>query len=50
MDQQKEGGVFATVSQVVDQVSDNPAARLTAEEIAGRVQQSRQDDTVGKSA
>ncbi len=30
----KEAGVFATVSQLVDQLTDNPAARMTAQEIA----------------
>ncbi len=38
MEHQKEAGVFSTVSQLVDQVSDNPAARLTAQEISARVQ------------
>jgi len=38
MEHQKEAGVFATVSALVDQVGDNPAARLTAQEIAARVE------------
>ena len=38
MEHQKEAGVFATVSGLVDQLSDNPAARLTAQEISARVQ------------
>jgi hypothetical protein len=38
MAHQKEAGVFATVSGLVDQLSDNPAARMTAQEIAERVQ------------
>jgi hypothetical protein len=38
MDHQKQAGVFLTVSQLVDQFSDNPAARMTAEEIAARIQ------------
>jgi hypothetical protein len=38
MEHQKDARVFATVSALVDQVSDNPAARLTAQEIAARVQ------------
>ena len=42
MDHQKEAGVFATVSALVDQVSDNPAARLTAQEIAARVERASQ--------
>ena len=38
MDHQKEAGVFTTVSGLVEQLSDNPAARLTAQEISARVQ------------
>jgi hypothetical protein len=41
MDHQKEAGVFATVSELVDQVSDNPAAKMTAEEIAARVRRAQ---------
>ncbi len=37
MEHQKEAGVFATVSGLVDQFSDNPAAKMTAQEIADRV-------------
>ena len=37
MEHQKEAGVFVTVSQLVEQLSDNPAARMTAQEIADRV-------------
>ena len=37
MEHQKEAGVFVTVSQLVEQLSDNPAARMTAQEIAERV-------------
>jgi hypothetical protein len=37
MDHQKEAGVFATVSDLVDQFSDNPAAKVTEAEIAERV-------------
>jgi hypothetical protein len=37
MEHQKEAGVFATVSTLVDRVSDNPAAKMTAQEIAARV-------------
>jgi len=37
MEHQKEAGVFATVSGLVDQLSDNPAAKMTAQEIAERV-------------
>jgi hypothetical protein len=33
MDHQKEAGVFTTVSGLVEQLTDNPAARLTAQEI-----------------
>src|SRR5262249_46317125 len=39
MDHQKEAGVFTTVSDLVGRVSDNPAAKVTAQEIAGRLQQ-----------
>lgn len=42
MEHQKEAGVFATVTELVDQVSDNPAAKMTAHEIAARVQQAQQ--------
>ncbi len=42
MEHQKEAGVFATVSSLVDQFSDNPAAKVVAQEIAGRVQQAQQ--------
>jgi hypothetical protein len=47
MDHQKEAGVFAAVSTLVDQVSDNPAAKVTAQEIAKRAQQAQQQRTVG---
>jgi hypothetical protein len=39
MEHQKEAGVFTTVSGLVDEFSDNPAARMVAQEIAARVQQ-----------
>jgi hypothetical protein len=42
MDHQKEAGVFTTVSGLVEQLSDNPAAKMTAQEIAQRVQQAQQ--------
>jgi len=42
MDHQKEAGVFSTVSGLVDQLTDNPAARLTAQEISARVQRGTQ--------
>jgi hypothetical protein len=47
MEHQKEAGVFATMSDLVDQVSDNPAAKMTAQEIAKRVQQAQQQRAVG---
>ena len=50
MDHQKEAGVFATVSALVDQVSDNPAARLTAQEIAARVQRAGQQSSGARAA
>jgi hypothetical protein len=37
MAHQKEAGVFTTVAGLVDELSDNPAAKVTAEEIAERV-------------
>ena len=37
MAHQKEAGVFTTVASLVDTLSDNPAAKLTAQEIAARV-------------
>ena len=39
MEHQKEAGVFTTVSGLVDELSDNPAAKMVAQEIAARVQQ-----------
>ena len=35
---QKEAGVFTTGSTLVDSLSDNPAAKLTAQEIMERIQ------------
>ena len=49
MDHQKEAGVFSTVSTLVDQLSDNPAAKMTAQEIAERVRRA-QGQAVGASA
>ena len=37
MDHQQEAGVFATVSDLVAELSDNPAAKIAAQEIAERV-------------
>jgi hypothetical protein len=45
MEHQKESGVFTTVSALVDQVSDNPAAKVTAQEILARIQQAQQRGT-----
>jgi len=42
MEHQREAGVFNTVSTLVEQLTDNPAARMTAQEIAARVQQAQQ--------
>jgi hypothetical protein len=50
MDHQKEAGVFTTVSGLVEQLTDNPAARITAQEIAKRVQQAQQQRTAGQGA
>jgi hypothetical protein len=41
MTHQKESGVFTTVSTLVDELTDNPAAKLTAQEIVERVQRSQ---------
>ncbi len=41
MEHQKEAGVFTTVAGLVDELSDNPAARITAEEIERRVEQAQ---------
>ncbi len=41
MEHQKEAGVFAVVSELVDQLSDNPAAQLTAQEIIERIQKAQ---------
>jgi len=49
MEHQKEAGVFATVSGLVDQLSDNPAARLTAQEISDRLRRAEQQAN-GKTA
>jgi hypothetical protein len=46
MDHQKEAGVFTTVSALVDTLSDNPAAKLTAQEIAERVRRAQQERPV----
>ena len=50
MEHQKEAGVFATVSGLVDQLSDNPAARLTAQEISDRLRRAEQQAAGGKTA
>ena len=42
MEHQKEAGVFATVSGLVDTLTDNPAAKMTAQEILERVQRAKQ--------
>jgi hypothetical protein len=47
MDHQKEAGVFRTVSGLVEQLSDNPAAKMTAQEIAARVQLAQRQATGG---
>jgi len=41
MEHQKEAGVFTTVSTLVDSLSDNPAAKMTAQEIFARVQRAQ---------
>ncbi len=50
MDHQKEAGVFTTVSALVDQVSDNPAAKMTAQEISARIQQAQQERGTSQAA
>jgi hypothetical protein len=50
MDHQKEAGVFTTVSGLVEQLTDNPAAKMTAQEIAQRVQQAQQQRTASPAA
>ena len=41
MEHQKEAGVFTTVANLVGVLSDNPAAKLTAQEIAERVRKAQ---------
>ena len=41
MENQKAAGVFTVVSDLVDQHSDNPAAKLTAQEILERIQKAQ---------
>ena len=41
-DHQKEAGVFTTVAGLVENLSDNEAAKLTAQEIAERVRLAQQ--------
>jgi hypothetical protein len=41
MEHQKEAGVFTTVSTLADSLSDNPAAKPTAQQIIERVQRSQ---------
>ncbi len=50
MEHQKEAGVFSTVSQLVDQLTDNPAAKLTAQEIADRVQEAQEKGSTANAA
>jgi hypothetical protein len=50
MDHQREAGVFTTVSDLVATLSDNPAARLTAQEIAERVQKAQQQQGAAQVA
>ena len=50
MEHQREAGVFTTVSGLVEQLTDNPAARLTAQEIAERVQKAQQQRPASAAA
>jgi hypothetical protein len=46
MEHQKEAGVFTTVSTLVDQLTDNPAAEAVAREIAERVRHAQENEQV----
>jgi hypothetical protein len=50
MEHQKEAGVFTTVSTLVDQLCDNPAAKLTAQEIVERLRRAEQARPVTTTA
>jgi hypothetical protein len=47
MANQKAGGVFTTVTGLVDAYSDNPAARMAAQEIRERLQRAQPAACVG---
>ena len=44
MEHQKEAGVFTTVTGLVDALTDNQAAKLTAQEIAERIPHTQSGD------
>jgi len=46
MEHQKEAGVFTTVTGLVDALTDNQAAKLTAQEIADRLRKAQQPAAV----
>jgi len=50
MGHQKEAGVFAAVTELVEQFTDNPAARVTAQEIAERLRQVQRPATAALAA
>ena len=50
MEHQREAGVFTTVTQLVEELTDNPAARVTAQGIAERVQQAQRQHVVSQAA
>jgi hypothetical protein len=50
MQHQKEAGVFTIVSDLVEELSDNPAAKMTAQEIAERVQKAQQQRSTSQAA
>jgi len=50
MEHQKEAGVFTTVSGLVEKLTDNPAARMTAQEILERIQRAQRPGVVGQTA
>jgi hypothetical protein len=41
MEHQREAGVFTTVSELVEQLSDNPAAKMAAQEMSERLKQAK---------
>jgi len=50
MEDQKEAGVFTIVSTLIDRLSDNPAAKMTTQEIVERLQRAEQGRPVTATA